>query len=214
MGSKVLLPLFVVQEYAFGLLRFWSRWSLGGERFGTISFPATQYYDSTLFSLRFSLTARWSKMPSAMPPKAGYSTPILHVADVARSIRFYELLGFETVDTQGEDGSLGWARLQCDGGALMFLLAEEPVDASAQSFLLAMYTPDLPGLRKHLLANGVKVSPITHPEYMPSGQITLADPDGYIVGINHWGDAEHKSWLKSIEKKKSAKKKSASRRSN
>jgi Glyoxalase/Bleomycin resistance protein/Dioxygenase superfamily len=92
--------------------------------------------------------------------------------------------------------------MHCEGGALMFVLAEEPVDASAQAILLAMYTPDLPALCKHLLASGVKVPPITYPGYMPSGQITLTDPDGYIIGINHWGDAEHEAWLKGIEQKK------------
>jgi catechol 2,3-dioxygenase-like lactoylglutathione lyase family enzyme len=140
--------------------------------------------------------------PSAMLPKAGYSTPMLHVADVARSIRFYELLGLELIDIEGPATCPGWARMHCEGGALMFLLAEEPVDASAQAILLAMYTPDLPALREHLLASGVKVPPITYPGYMPSGQITFADPDGYIVGINHWGDAEHAAWLKAIEQKK------------
>ena len=34
-----------------------------------------------------------------MSIKAGYSTPMLHVGEVERSIRFYELLGFETIDT-------------------------------------------------------------------------------------------------------------------
>jgi catechol 2,3-dioxygenase-like lactoylglutathione lyase family enzyme len=108
---------------------------------------------------------------------------MLQVADVARSIRFYELLGFEIADTEGPATCPGRARMDCEGGALMFLLAEEPVDASAQSILLAMYTPDLPALREHLLAHAVKVPAITYPEYMPSGQITLKDPDGYIVGI-------------------------------
>jgi catechol-2,3-dioxygenase len=137
-----------------------------------------------------------------MPAKAGYSTPMLHVADVARSIRFYELLGFELIDTEGDAGHLGWARMHCDVGAIMFLRAEEPLNPSAQSILLAMYTPDLSGLREHLLANGVTVPPITYPEYMPSGQFTVADPDGYLVGINQWGDAEHDAWLKQIEEKK------------
>jgi catechol 2,3-dioxygenase-like lactoylglutathione lyase family enzyme len=142
--------------------------------------------------------------PAAMPPKAGYSTPMLHVADVLRSIRFYRLLGFDLIDTEGPATCPGWARMHCEGGALMFLLAEEPVDASRQSILLAMYTSDLPALREHLLANGVNVPPITYPGYMPSGQITLSDPDGYIVGINHWGDAEHSAWLKAIEQKKNS----------
>ena len=32
-----------------------------------------------------------------MTVKAGYLTPLLHVADVERSLRFYALLGFDTV---------------------------------------------------------------------------------------------------------------------
>lgn len=137
-----------------------------------------------------------------MPPKAGYSTPMLHVADVMRSIRFYKLLGFDLIDTEGPATCPGWARMHCEGGAVMFLLAEETIDASVQSILLAMYTADLPALREHLLDNGVDVPPITYPGYMPSGQITLRDPDGYILGVNHWGDKEHATWLKNLEQKK------------
>lgn len=127
---------------------------------------------------------------------------MLHVADVERSIRFYQLLGFELIDTQGEPQHLGWARLHCQGGALMFLLAEEPVDPAAQAILLAMYTPDLPALRQHLVANGIQAPPITYPEYMRSGQFTMKDPDGYLIGINQWSDAEHDAWEKQIEQKK------------
>lgn len=129
---------------------------------------------------------------------------MLHVADVRRSIRFYQLLGFDLIDTQGDANSLGWARMHCEGGALMFLLAEEPVDPSPQSIMLAMYTSDLPGLRDYLLAQGVKAPAISYPEYMPSGQVTISDPDGYLIGINHWGDAEHEAWLKQIDAKKNA----------
>ena len=75
-----------------------------------------------------------------MPPKASYSTPMFHVADIETSIRFYELLGFTPMDTD-RGQPLGWARLHCDGGAVMFLRAEQPVDASAQAVILVMYTP-------------------------------------------------------------------------
>jgi catechol 2,3-dioxygenase-like lactoylglutathione lyase family enzyme len=132
-----------------------------------------------------------------MVAKAGYSTPLFHVAEIERSIRFYELLGFTTVDTDHAD-PLGWARLHCEGGAVMFLRAEEEVDPSAQAVLLYMYTPDLVGLREHLLANGVRVPPIKHPPYMPSGEITIADPDGYIIFVGHWGPSEQEAWEKRI----------------
>jgi len=49
-----------------------------------------------------------------MSVKAGYSTPMLHVAEIEESIRFYELLGFATVDTD-RCKPLGWARMHCEG---------------------------------------------------------------------------------------------------
>jgi Glyoxalase/Bleomycin resistance protein/Dioxygenase superfamily len=132
-----------------------------------------------------------------MSAKVGYSTPLLHVAEIEKSIRFYELLGFATVDTDRAK-PLGWARMQCEGGAVMFLRAEDPVDAPAQAVMLYMYTPDLTGLREQLLARGVKVPPIRYPEYMPSGEIGIADPDGYAILVAHWGKPEHEAWEKRI----------------
>jgi len=134
-----------------------------------------------------------------MSAKAGYSTPMLHVAEVERSIRFYELLGFKTIDTDGCN-RLEWARLHCeDGSAVMFLRGEHPVDAPAQAIMLYMYTPDLTDLREQLLANGVKVPPVNHPEYMPSGKINIADPDGYKIEIAQWGKAEQETWEKRLK---------------
>src|SRR5687767_10080148 len=139
-----------------------------------------------------------------MNVKAGYSTPMLHVADVARSIPFYERLGFELVNIEGEADCPSWARLHCEGGAIMLLLAEEPVDPALQGVLLYMYTPDLPGLREQLLAAGWTVPPVQYPEHMQSGELHLRDPDGYAVLIGHWGDAEHSAWLERIKAKKEA----------
>jgi catechol 2,3-dioxygenase-like lactoylglutathione lyase family enzyme len=127
---------------------------------------------------------------------------MLHVADVRRSIHFYELLGFELIDTEGDPTCPGWARMHCEGGALMFLQAEEPLDPSRPSIFLVLYAPDLPALREYLLANGIPVPPINFPAYMPSGNISLRDPDNNIVEINHWSDKEHDAWLKNLERKK------------
>ena len=129
-----------------------------------------------------------------MTVKAGYSTPMLHVAEIEKSIRFYELLGFSVIDTVGS-GPLAWARLHCDdGSAVMFLRAEHAIDPSAQALILYLYTPNLPALREHLLANGVTVPPINYPEYMSSGKINIADPDGYKIEIAHWGKTEQETW--------------------
>ncbi len=135
-----------------------------------------------------------------MAPKAGYSTPMLHVAEIEKSIRFYQLLGFETIDTDRLN-PLGWARMHCEGGAVMFVRAEEPVNPAAQSILLYMYTPDLAGLCEHLRTNGVNVPDIERPPYMPSGEICIKDPDGYAIFVGHWGKAEQEAWEKRIGRK-------------
>jgi catechol 2,3-dioxygenase-like lactoylglutathione lyase family enzyme len=134
-----------------------------------------------------------------MSVKAGWSTPMLHVNSIEESIKFYERLGFEVIDTDRCE-PLGWARIHCEGGAMMFLRAEDGhrVDPSKQGVMFYMYTADLPALREQLLASGVEVSEIKRPEHMRSGEIYLKDPDGFIVGVGQWGDGEHTAWLKRI----------------
>jgi catechol 2,3-dioxygenase-like lactoylglutathione lyase family enzyme len=143
-----------------------------------------------------------------MSVKAGWSTPMLHVAEVERSIRFYRLLGFELVDVEGEARRpLGWARMAtADGSAVMFLCGEagHAVKPDLQGIMLVLYTADLPALREQLIAAGEKPSEIQRPPWMPSGHVVLRDPDGYGVGINHWGDAENEAWLEQLEIKRGA----------
>jgi catechol 2,3-dioxygenase-like lactoylglutathione lyase family enzyme len=124
---------------------------------------------------------------------------MLHVKSIEESIKFYEHLGFKVIDTD-RCVPIGWARLHCEGGALMFLRAEHEhqIDPRQQGVLFYMYTPELAGLREQLLAQRIDVSPIQHPEYMPSGEVNLRDPDGYSVVIGHWGEAEHSAWLTRI----------------
>jgi predicted enzyme related to lactoylglutathione lyase len=132
-----------------------------------------------------------------MSVRVTYSTPMLHVMDIERSLAFYELLGFVTVDTDCGD-PLGWARMHCEGGALMFLRAEHSVDPRAQGILLYMYAPDLTALRTALHGTGVAVPHIGYPQYMPSGEMRLVDPDGYSVIVAHWGNKEQEIWEKRI----------------
>jgi catechol 2,3-dioxygenase-like lactoylglutathione lyase family enzyme len=129
--------------------------------------------------------------------KAGYLTPLLRVSDIERSVQFYELLGLKSIDTD-RASPLGWARLHCEGGAVMFLRAEETLNTLSLPVLLYMYTPDLPALREHLLSHGIHVPPVGYPEYMPSGEINIADPDGYRIAVGHWGQKEHEAWTKRI----------------
>ena len=96
-----------------------------------------------------------------MSPKAGYYTPLLHVKSIEESMSLYALLGFDAIDKMGERGRLGWARMHCEGGALMFLRAKESHPERKSEALFAMYTPDLPAFRDHLLASGIE-APADH----------------------------------------------------
>ena len=143
-----------------------------------------------------------------MSAKAGWSTPMLHVAEVERSIRFYRRLGFELVDVEGGDGCpLAWARMStADGSAIMLLLGEQghEVRPQLQGVMLVLYTAELQALREQLVSAGERPTEIERPPWMPSGTIMLRDPDGYSVGINQWGDAEHQAWLKQLDTKRAA----------
>ena len=84
--------------------------------------------------------------------------PYVHVADVERSIQFYELLGFKIADTlKNDNGKILWANVQSgqsDKAVLIRELASEPIVASQQAILFYMYVDEnLAGLREHLLAN-------------------------------------------------------------
>ena len=132
-----------------------------------------------------------------MTVRAGWYTPMLPVREIERSIPFYEKLGFELIDTDRCE-PLGWVRMHCQGGAVMLLRSEDPVSPNVQAVLFYMYAPDLPALREQLVANGITVSEIQYPDHGPSGEVYLKDPDGYQLGIVHWGEKEHTEWLKRV----------------
>ncbi len=131
-----------------------------------------------------------------MKAKVGYSAPMLHVKDVAQSVRFYELLGFTMLGSHKEPaGKLVWAELGCYRGSpelktfencsatLMLTQASDPVDEKAQGVLLYMYSPDLPGLREKLLGAGIQAGEIEPRFYMEKGEMRVTDPDGYCILI-------------------------------
>jgi catechol 2,3-dioxygenase-like lactoylglutathione lyase family enzyme len=123
-----------------------------------------------------------------MTPKVTGLIPMAHVANVQRSVDFYKYLGMEVRGSlRTPSGDLQWVHLASDQADIMFARASEPVIAGQQAVLFYLYAPDLIALRNHLLASGVKVSPITYPDYMPKGEIRIDDPDGYTLLIGQAG---------------------------
>jgi catechol 2,3-dioxygenase-like lactoylglutathione lyase family enzyme len=116
--------------------------------------------------------------------------PMIHVADVERSAGFYRRLGFEIGNRVPRSGSMQWAWLYAPKAAdwkrgpnLMLSRSSRPIDSAAQDVLFYLYAVDLEALRRALLADGVAVSEITYPEYLPNGECCVKDPDGYTLMI-------------------------------
>jgi len=145
------------------------------------------------------------------PCRVTGNVPMVHVADVDVSVRFYAQLGFECDGRFSRaDGVTNWASLVSAGGArIMFARASGPIVAEQQAVLFYMYSRDVAALRLHLLASGLPdggafpcgesgagaardeargpvpprnaVFTPMFPFYMPEGEIRIHDPDGYVV---------------------------------
>jgi catechol 2,3-dioxygenase-like lactoylglutathione lyase family enzyme len=101
------------------------------------------------------------------------------VADLERSIDFYETLGFAVEERYEQEGWLLWCRLRRGPAELMLALASEPVHDHAQGVLFYLYVDDLDALRA---TPGLDAGPvIEHEAPRPAREMRLQDPDGYVV---------------------------------
>jgi catechol 2,3-dioxygenase-like lactoylglutathione lyase family enzyme len=122
------------------------------------------------------------------PARAGSGVvdlvPFIHVSDVARSIRFWEALGFRVVKRYEPNGRLEFAGLESTVAAKVMLARVDPPpereeDRPSPGFLY-LYTPDLDALRKRLLAHGIEVGEITDdPGPGSNREMCVRDPDGH-----------------------------------
>lgn len=108
--------------------------------------------------------------------------PMIHVKDMAASIKFYEALGGDLV-TQSRDGD--WAQLAL-GGAEIGLLAHpaNPEQHEGQVELNFESDEPLGALQERLKAAGVKIARGAADEAF-GAQLQIESPDGMLVKINH-----------------------------
>jgi hypothetical protein len=106
-----------------------------------------------------------------------------HVADVARSIRFYSDLGFRVASQVVPDGrsTPSWAWLESEKASLMVGLASGKIEASRQAVLFYLYYDDIRQTHAALVELGHRPGKIEYPFYMPGGECRLIDPDGYVL---------------------------------
>ena len=110
--------------------------------------------------------------------------PFVHVTDVARSISFYEALGFRVIKRYEPNGRLEFAGLEATSAAKLMLARVEEVperdsDEAGPGFLY-LYTPDLDAFRERLLRNGIEPGEIEEgPGPGPNRELCVWDPDGH-----------------------------------
>jgi hypothetical protein len=182
-GDRVLLQLCLAgeMESAAPAPRMWL--ALTVDEAGRItelqdySTPATAEQDATL---RTRGPATDDRSPAS--PITGL-VPFAHVADVERSVAFFELLGLEVRGTYEHEGRLVWASMGRASAALMLAEGEAPIDARAQGVLFYLYAENLAGLRDHLVAHGVTAGEIVDGSPGPKREMRVTDPDGYCLMV-------------------------------
>jgi hypothetical protein len=82
---------------------------------------------------------------------------MVHVADVDLAEQLYGLLGFQLESRyQREDDVTNFSGLRLGKASLFLTRASEPIIPSQQAVLFYMYSDDVTGLRRHLLAKGLE----------------------------------------------------------
>ena len=115
------------------------------------------------------------------PDRVSDLIPFLHVADVERSIAFYQQLGFEVDDTYELNGRLDWASMRAGSAALMLARAQGPIEPRGGRHFL--YAADLAGLRERLIQTGSEPPEIEDGTPGPKKEMSICDPDRHLLTI-------------------------------
>jgi catechol 2,3-dioxygenase-like lactoylglutathione lyase family enzyme len=116
-------------------------------------------------------------------PDVNRLVPFVHVEDVARSVDFYGHLGFAVDSAHEYQGRPVWVAASSQGAELMLTTDGDPVDPAGQGVIFYLYSPDLAGLRERLLAAEIEVGEIVDGSPGPSEEMTVVDPDGYVLMV-------------------------------
>ncbi len=127
---------------------------------------------------------------AAPAPSVRLDHAALHVADLARSIDFYQrVFGLEEIKAPGDPTVIRWLGLG-NGTQLHFIHYDGAVPPTTRAVHFALGVPDLDALVAHVEALGVPYSnwpgePLTV-SVRADGvrQIYVQDPDGYWIEVN------------------------------
>jgi predicted lactoylglutathione lyase len=119
--------------------------------------------------------------PAQVAPKAVVA--LLNVADVDRSISFYQKLGFEVGNEplKNDEGVKTFVWMHRGNAAqIMLTRAGKSLDSSSRQVMFYLYSTDMPAYREQLIARGVEVGKVTYPFWSPRGEFQVDDPDGWV----------------------------------
>lgn len=108
--------------------------------------------------------------------------PVVYVADVSRSMAFYELLGL-TAQDRGQDGEWRWAYLKSGDVGILLAASNSVLSVDPGPVVLYLRTDDLDAVAARLSDGGADVERMGYPAHAPGGELKIVDPDGHGVMI-------------------------------
>jgi catechol 2,3-dioxygenase-like lactoylglutathione lyase family enzyme len=127
-----------------------------------------------------STSAANLEVKASVAPKAVVT--LFHVADVQRSIDFYQKLGFELGNEplKNEQGTKTFAWMHHGSAAqIMLTLTGRPLNPGVQDVMFYLYVTDMPAYREQIISRGVAVAEVKYPFWSPNGEFRVDDPDGW-----------------------------------
>jgi catechol 2,3-dioxygenase-like lactoylglutathione lyase family enzyme len=107
-------------------------------------------------------------------------TPVIYVADLPSSVRFYELLGLSQ-QASGDDGEWSYTYLKCGPVGLLLAAGATAVHTPDGPVTLYLQVLDADAISACLTEGGVQVEHLGYPDHAPGGELKVADPDGHVV---------------------------------
>ncbi|MXW53982.1 MAG: VOC family protein [Gammaproteobacteria bacterium] len=112
-------------------------------------------------------------------------SPLLWVDDIAKSVDFYERLGFSVSETWTPEGKLMWCSMKLDQAEIMLQQSTNEESESfhsrtRQEIELYFICDDVDSLHISFESNGLKAS-TPRTAFYPMKQTFLKDPDGRTI---------------------------------
>jgi predicted enzyme related to lactoylglutathione lyase len=107
---------------------------------------------------------------------------LLHVADVQRSVGFYQKLGFDLGNEplKSDQGVQTFAWMHYGTAAqIMLTLAGKAANPGVSEVMFYLYVTDMPAYREQVISRGIEVGKVMYPFWSPGGEFQIDDPDGW-----------------------------------